>query len=189
MNVYDFDGTIYSGDSTIDFYIFCLKKKPGIVRVLGKQLGGAFQYKMGKLSKTQFKEAFFAFLPYLQEREKMVNEFWKANEKKIKPWYWENRKEEDIIISASPEFLLSCMKKKLGIQDVIASKVDINTGKFLGENCRGEEKIKRFSVKYKIESIDNFYSDSDADIPMARIAKKAYKVRGLQVEEWEINKA
>lgn len=26
VNVYDFDGTIYDGDSTIDFYKFCLKK-------------------------------------------------------------------------------------------------------------------------------------------------------------------
>ena len=25
MNVYDFDGTIYNGDSTIDFYLYCIK--------------------------------------------------------------------------------------------------------------------------------------------------------------------
>lgn len=26
MNVYDFDKTIYDGDSTIDFYLYCVKK-------------------------------------------------------------------------------------------------------------------------------------------------------------------
>ena len=26
MNVYDFDGTIYDGDSSVDFFRFCLKK-------------------------------------------------------------------------------------------------------------------------------------------------------------------
>ena len=26
MNVYDFDKTIYDGDSTLDFYIFSVKK-------------------------------------------------------------------------------------------------------------------------------------------------------------------
>lgn len=26
MNVYDFDGTVYAGDSTVDFYFFCLRK-------------------------------------------------------------------------------------------------------------------------------------------------------------------
>ena len=28
MNVYDFDGTIYDGDSTFDFYKYCMKKHP-----------------------------------------------------------------------------------------------------------------------------------------------------------------
>ena len=32
MNVYDFDGTIYNGDSTIDFYIYALKSKPSIIK-------------------------------------------------------------------------------------------------------------------------------------------------------------
>ncbi len=42
MNVYDFDGTIYSGDSTIDFYLFCLRKQPEILCMGGKQIKGFF---------------------------------------------------------------------------------------------------------------------------------------------------
>ena len=34
MNVYDFDGTIYDGDSTLDFWYFCLKKHPQILLYL-----------------------------------------------------------------------------------------------------------------------------------------------------------
>ena len=30
MNVYDFDKTIYDGDSTADFYLFSLKRHKGI---------------------------------------------------------------------------------------------------------------------------------------------------------------
>ena len=45
MNVYDFDGTVYAGDSTVDFYFFCLRKQPGILRVGGKQIKGFFLYK------------------------------------------------------------------------------------------------------------------------------------------------
>ena len=37
MNVYDFDDTIYAGDSTVDFFFYCLKKKPAIVYVAGLQ--------------------------------------------------------------------------------------------------------------------------------------------------------
>jgi len=31
MNVYDFDGTIYNGDSTVDFFLFALKRKPSLL--------------------------------------------------------------------------------------------------------------------------------------------------------------
>ena len=34
VNLYDFDKTIYDGDSTIDFYLFCLKKKLSIIQYL-----------------------------------------------------------------------------------------------------------------------------------------------------------
>lgn len=37
MNVYDFDGTVYRGDSTVDFWLFCLRKKLGLVKYIGKQ--------------------------------------------------------------------------------------------------------------------------------------------------------
>ena len=28
-NIYDFDKTIYDGDSTVDFFLFCLKREKG----------------------------------------------------------------------------------------------------------------------------------------------------------------
>ena len=31
MNVYDFDGTIYDGDSTVDFLIYMYRKHPGLM--------------------------------------------------------------------------------------------------------------------------------------------------------------
>ena len=31
---YDFDGTIYDGDSSVDFYKFCFKKKKSISKYL-----------------------------------------------------------------------------------------------------------------------------------------------------------
>ena len=37
MNVYDFDKTIYNGDSTLDFYIFSIKKNLLLLRYFPKQ--------------------------------------------------------------------------------------------------------------------------------------------------------
>ena len=83
----------------------------------------------------------------------------------------------DVIISASPEFLLKPLEKLLNIEKVIASKVDINTGKLLSKNCYGKEKVKRFQKIYPNKVISSFYSDSLSDIPMARLAKNSYLVQ------------
>ena len=37
MNVYDFDGTIYDGDSTVDFFLHALKRNPSVLLHLPKQ--------------------------------------------------------------------------------------------------------------------------------------------------------
>lgn len=39
IDVYDFDGTIYDGDSTVDFTRFCLRRHPGVLAGLPKLLG------------------------------------------------------------------------------------------------------------------------------------------------------
>lgn len=44
MNVYDFDGTIYNGDSTIDFFLYALKRNPSVLRYLPKQVWGFVLY-------------------------------------------------------------------------------------------------------------------------------------------------
>ena len=62
MNVYDFDGTIYNGDSSVEFYLFCLKKYPCIMKYIPKQIGGMLKYKLKKIDKTIMKEYFFSFL-------------------------------------------------------------------------------------------------------------------------------
>ena len=33
IDVYDFDGTIYDGDSTVDFTRFCLRRHPGVLEI------------------------------------------------------------------------------------------------------------------------------------------------------------
>lgn len=43
MNVYDFDKTIYYGDSTADFYLFCLKRHKKILTLAPSLLGAFFK--------------------------------------------------------------------------------------------------------------------------------------------------
>ena len=144
MNVYDFDKTIYYGDSTADFYLFCLKRHKKILTLAPSLLGAFLKfYVFKKGTKTDFKEKMYRFLTYC-DTEKDVNDFWKEYIGNIKPFYLEQKKDDDVIISASPEFLLKPVCKRLKIKKLMASKVDMHSGKYSGVNCHGKEKVKRF---------------------------------------------
>ena len=187
MNVYDFDKTIYAGDSTVDFYLFCLRRQPGILKSLPQQIKGMVLYKQKKIDKTAMKEQFYSFLKRVDQVEKVLIEFWNLHEKKMKNWYIEQQTEADVIISASPAFLLEeiCRRKK--IRYLIASAVDMHTGVCLGENCRGEEKVKRFQERFGENAVvDCFYSDSESDLPLALLAEQAYLVKGDKINEWKV---
>ncbi len=185
MNVYDFDGTIYSGDSTVDFFKYVLKSNPLLLRYLPKQLWGALLFAIGRIDKTVFKEYFFCFLTAI-DTEKSVEAFWDRNQDRIYAWYLQQKREDDIIISASPEFLLAPVCRRLGVGCLLASRVDARSGAFKGENCRGEEKVRRLELACGAVHVEAFYSDSLSDSPLARIAEKAYLVQKGCVKEWEL---
>ena len=86
MNVFDFDGTIYDGDSSVDFWLFCLSKEPALIRYFPCQFSGVFLYKAGKISKEKFKSRYFSFFEGLSDIDFYVKEFWNKQESKIKNW-------------------------------------------------------------------------------------------------------
>lgn len=186
MNVYDFDGTIYNGDSTVDFYFFILRRHPSVIRVLPKQVLAMAKHKLGRISLTEAKEAFFSFLPIIGDISAETELFCKCFQNKIMPWYREKHKSDDIIISASPEFLLKGFCRILGGVRLTASEVDPKSGRFYSENCKGEEKVKRFKKSYGSVKIEEFYSDSHSDLPMARLADSAYLVKNGKPYKWEL---
>ncbi len=183
MNVYDFDKTIFDGDSTRRFYFFALKKHPKLALLLPYQGIMAIPFALKLMKKTDFKERFYKFLKLIPDVDSLVSEFWAENECRIKRFYRSRKMHSDIIISASPEFLLEPICKKLGVT-LIASKVDKHTGKYDGLNCYGEEKVNRFLERFPYDKIKNFYSDSLSDAPLALIAKKSYIVKGERLIDW-----
>lgn len=186
MNVYDFDKTIYDGDSTFNFYKFCLKKKPWLIFRLWRVIAPFTKYLLGKGTKTAFKEKIFqSFQPKI-DSEKYLSEFWKTNVKKIKKFYLDTQRDDDIIISASPYFLVKPCIDMLGIKYLYASNVDEKTGKYTGINCHGEEKVRRFEeAGFLRDDIEEFYSDSLSDSPLAEISKKAFVVSGEKLTDWK----
>jgi len=187
MNVYDFDKTIYDGDSTVHFFFYCLKKYPAVWLSLPRTGIAAIPFGLKMLPKTRFKEIFYRFLRSIPDVESAVADFWVSHEGNIMEWYGEAKKEDDLIISASPEFLLRPICKKLGVR-VIASRIDTATGRCTGENCWGPEKVKRMYEAYPDAEIDEFSSDSYSDQPLADLAAKSYLVVNRKRVDWNENK-
>lgn len=187
MNVYDFDGTLYKGDSSRDFFLYCLRNDLSLLRFLPRQALGAFLYCIGKIDKTAMKEMIFSFLCGVEDVRARVESFWDSHRKNIFPYYLNQSRQDDVVVSASPEFLLRPICARLGISAPIASEVDEKTGKFLSSNCHDAEKTRRFYNVYGDVRVNNFYSDSHSDLPMAKIASAAFLIsaRG-EVRPWNI---
>lgn len=182
MNVYDFDKTIYDGDSTVDFIGFCVRRYPAVLLKLPITLWSFFLYMIGVYTKTRCKERMYSFLKYVPKGA--VECFWDEHKDRIKPWYYDQQREDDVVISASPEFLVEPICRRMGIMTVIASRVNSSTGKTAGENCSGEEKVRRLREWDEDAHINEFYSDSYSDQPLADMADQAYMVRGNERIKW-----
>ena len=54
IDVYDFDGTIYDGDSTFDFVRFCMRSHPAMLLGLPRIAGAGMKLAMKKIGLTEF---------------------------------------------------------------------------------------------------------------------------------------
>lgn len=185
VNVYDFDGTIYDGDSAKDFVKYCYKKRYISLREYINVYYVYFKYLVGVYDKTEFKENIYLFLNDISDIDLVVNDFWKIHKSKLKVFYLEKDHSNDIINSASPYFLLEDICKELNVKGLIASNVDKKTGKYKGKNNGGCEKVKNLYDKYPNIIVSEVYSDSIDDKPLLDIAKKAYMVKGDTIYDYK----
>ena len=185
MNVYDFDNTIYDGDSSYDFVLWLYRRRLLLAPYYGiKGIVSLFLYKIGLWQKEKVKEVFFSVFNSFENKEEVIKKFWDKHISRIKPFYLKKKKETDLVISASPLFIIEEVCDRLGIK-CIASPVNLSDCKFKGKNCHGEEKVRRFKERYKDETIEEFYSDSYSDAPLAKLAEKAFIVKGNTIIPWK----
>ena len=87
MNVFDFDNTIYDGDSTVDFWKYCMKRFPKTKKHLAHTAVNGIKFAFGIINKTEFKEDFYRFLGEINDIDSVLCDFWDVHEEKIKDWY------------------------------------------------------------------------------------------------------
>ena len=176
MNVYDFDKTIYPADSASHFWWFCVRRHPAAFLSLFCAVPPAMKLLRGEVARGELKQAMFSCLRFAADPLAEAEAFWDSHIERVYPWYLAQKRSDDLVISASPSFLISAACRRLGIR-CLATEMDPATGRLLSPNCYGEEKPIRFREAFGDAHVDKFYSDSFSDSPMMRLADRAFLIR------------
>ena len=179
MNGYDFDDTIFRGNSTRRFFFFCLLRLPYLVIMIPVIVVAGLLRGLRILNKDQFLYALEWYVALLPNAEKLAVKFWDKNMNRIKPWYLKQKRKSDVIVSASPKFLIEEACKRLEVR-CIATNLDTR-GRLHGKHCYGGEKVVAYKSRYKENSLLTYYSDSLSDTPMMKMAEYGYLVNGDEV--------
>ena len=185
MNVYDFDGTIFPSDCSIGFCIWCMNRHPKLWFTFApKAIKNVILKKKGKLSEAAMQRKFFSYLTMIDDFDKQIERYWDKNEKRISSWYLAQKSPDDLIISASPDCIIGPIAKRLGV-NYMATEYDREFGVYLNNMMYAKEKAK-YIIDHGFPVIDNFYSDSLADTPLALCAEKAHLVtkKASTVVDW-----
>ena len=160
VDIYDFDKTIVPFDSGTLFFVYCMVHYPWCMIILPVVAVAGLLMGLGIIRFTQFKRICYMFVPLIP-REKAVKKFWDKYIDRVHPWF-KDRQRYSIVISASPDFLLWDIAERFGFDELIATRYNLKTGIIIGENCRGEEKLKRLFELHKPEDLEvvDVYSDS-----------------------------
>ena len=95
----------------------------------------------------------------------------------IKTWYLDQKSEDDIIVTASPDFLIEPICKRLNIKNYIATTVDIKTGNII-KLCFKKNKKLLFKEKYSNIIVKSCYTDNlEHDKELLSLAKEKYLVK------------
>ena len=175
MNVYDFDKTIFPGDCAIGFCIWCMNHHPKLwITFFPKAVINLVLRKTGLMTEAKMQRKFFGYLTMIDDFDEHIKSYWDENEKKISSWYLKQKRPDDLIISASPTCIIEPIAKRLGV-NFMATEFDREYGVYVNNMMYAKEKAK-YIIDHGFPVIENFYSDSLADTPLALCAEKAHLV-------------
>lgn len=187
MNVYDFDNTIYDGESGVDLFLYFLKRDPGLLKHLPWAINLIIDYERAKMPLQEILDKHAGVVEqYGREKigdlHELAVDFWDKNSRKIKSFYFQQREEDDLIISACLDFILQEICERMNIRNYIGSEVDAENKKLISF-CYRENKVKAFEARYPGQRIDNLYTDSYNDKPLMDISDNVYLVKGKKVKK------
>lgn len=191
--IFDLDGTLINGDSYLLFLYRCVRQFGGATGSLWRVPYYTALYLVGMASNTALKEAFLEAglegraVKDVQEVAKKFAEYLVgnyANEGLVQALKAHQRDGARVVLAtASPDLYVREVAKQLGISEVICTLVEVKegyiTGRLLGGNCYGVEKVKRLEEILTPSEFESSvcYTDHYSDLPMLQKVKQGILVR------------
>ena len=207
LAIFDIDYTITKKETLMEFYKYSLEEDIKNIRFLPRALYSGLMYGVGIYDERRVKECFLKFIDNIEEEklQDLVKRFYKNRLSKIlykdavDMMYKLKKEGYDIyLISASPEFYINEFYNIDVVDKVIGTRFEFKEGKFirkmLGNNCKGEEKVKRLKEVLSKENIkvdfknSYMFSDSLSDKPLLDLVGKPYLINYKKKHEIEILK-
>ena len=161
VDMYDFDKTAIPFDSQLKYWGYCMLHNPWIILMLPLQFIWGVMMGLKIISVKTCKRVAFWFAIFINNKRN-VEKFWDKYEKQIYDWFRpENRNgRKTVLISASPDFLIEEIARRMGVDYCIATTCNKKTYTMIGEICRREEKVVRLKKQLPNIIVKDVYSDS-----------------------------
>ena len=205
LAIFDIDYTITKKETLMELFKYVIKKDKKNLRFLPRAIYCGIMYAIGIYDERKVKETFLRFIDGIKEEElaELVKEFYDGRLKNI--LYddalkmikkLKNEGYDIYLISASPEFYVNEFYNIKEVDKVIGTKFGFENGTFVrkmvGNNCKGEEKVRRLKEVLKDEKIDvdfkesYMFSDSLSDKPLLDLVGKPYLINYKKNHDIEI---
>ena len=180
MKVFDFDNTLYHGESSVDLALYMIRTNKKVIKYLPSIFFNLIKYKLCRVEKKKMIIAINDFLKNaLHDKDEIFNSvdgFWQKNLCKLDKKMLRKINKKDVIITAGPDFLINGIRSYLKTENIICSRIDADKMKVKYLNF-GDNKVKKYNSIYGSKNIDCFYTDSYNDKALMDISDRVYIVK------------
>ena len=209
LAIFDIDYTITRKETLMELFKYTIKNDKKNLKFLPRAAYCGLMYLMKFYDEKKVKETFLKFIDKIEEKDLalLVKNFY--NDRLQNILYKDalnmmkdlKSKGYDIyLISASPEFYVNEFYAIKEVDKIFGIKFKFENGAFLrqmdGENCKGEEKVKRLKSYLDENNIEvdfkesYMFSDSLSDKPLLDMVGKPYLInyknghKNIEILKW-----